>query len=102
MTSRRKRSSSEISSSFTSGSSWPSSTQKQANQVPAVRLMVTSRMEPANRRYSTMGTRPILGRITTLPSTFTVAGPLSARKPPSVGESGLYSTPERRRVLYET
>ena len=36
--------------SFTGGSSAPSSTQKQANQVPAVRLMVTSRMDPRNRR----------------------------------------------------
>ena len=32
---------------------WPSSTQKQANQVPAVRLMAASRMNPSDRRAST-------------------------------------------------
>ena len=44
--------------SFTGGSSAPSSTQQQANQVPAVRLMVTSRMDPQNRNCSTIATMP--------------------------------------------
>ena len=38
-------------------------------------------MEPTNRSSSTMATRPILGRMAVFPSTFTVQGPLSARKP---------------------
>ena len=59
---------------FTGGACWPSSMQKQANHVLAVRLTVTSRMDPRNRRSSTIAPRPIFGRITTLPSTRTVSG----------------------------
>ena len=67
--------------SLTGYGSWPSSTKKRANRVPAVRLMHTSRMEPWNRSCSVIATRPIFGRMTALPFTFTVSGPLSARKP---------------------
>ena len=67
--------------SFTGGGFCPSSMQKNANHVPAVRLMGTSRTLPAKRRCSTMATWPNLGTMTTLPSTRTVSGPLSARKP---------------------
>ena len=42
---------------FTRGGCSPSSTQKDANQVPAVRLTVTSRMEPGQHSSSTMVTR---------------------------------------------
>ena len=49
--------------------------------VPAVRLTATSRMDPLNRRCSTISTRPILGSISALPSTRAVSGPLPARNP---------------------
>ena len=61
--------------SFTDGGSWPSSEQKQANQIPAVGFTVTSRMEPEERSPSTMATWPIFGRMTVFLSTFTVPGP---------------------------
>ena len=66
---------------FTGGGSCLSSIQKQENQFLAVRFTVTSRMEPSNLNYSTLATAPTLGRMTTLASTLTVFGPLSARKP---------------------
>ena len=66
---------------WTGGSGSPVSTEKQANQRPAVRLTVTSLMRRPNLRCSTMATRATLGIMTVLPSTFTVSGPLSARSP---------------------
>ena len=81
---------------FTGGACWPSSMQKQANQVPAVRLTVTSRMDPCNLRCSTIATRPIFGRITTLSSTRTVSGPLSARNPCSCFRRLNLGNPMRR------
>ena len=81
---------------FTGGIVWPSSMQKLANHLPAVRLMVTSRTEPRKRSSSTMDTRPILGRVTALPSTRTVSGPLSARKPCSCLRRLNRGNPRRR------
>ena len=51
------------------------------DHAPAVRLTATSLIDPWKRSSSTIATRPIFGRITALPSTRTVSGPLSARNP---------------------
>ena len=50
--------------SLTCGGPWPPSMQKQANHLPEVRLMVTSRMYPSKRKCSTIATGSILDKLT--------------------------------------
>ena len=61
---------------------WLSCLHREAGKPAACgAVTVTSLMRRPNLRCSTMATRPTLGIMTVLPSTFTVSGPLSARKP---------------------